>query len=271
MEVSAAVFRGADAKGSVAVILEIDGRNLSFTEKGGLFHDNIEVSMFAMDKQGKVTGGERQSAELALKPDTYKAVQQNGIRLLSRLELPPGQYQLRVGARETGGGRVGSVHYDLEVPAFSKSPISMSGIVLTAPSATRTPTAKPDEQLRQLLPGPPTTGREFFVGEEVALFVDVYDNAATPPHRVDIKTSVLTTDGRVIFSADDERDSSELAGGKGGYGHTARIPLKGLAPGLYVLRVEARSRLGQSEPSMRQVQFRLRSAPSPGGAQVPHP
>jgi hypothetical protein len=31
-----------------------------------------------------------------------------------------------------------------------------------------------------------------------------------------------------------------------------------LAPGLYVLKVEARTRLGNAEPIVRQVQFRIR-------------
>ena len=47
-----------------------------------------------------------------------------------------------------------------------------------------------------------------------------------------------------MFQTREERDSSELKGSAGGYGFAARIPLKDMAPGLYVLRVEAQSRLG---------------------------
>ena len=64
-------------------------------------------------------------------------------------------------------------------------------------------------------------------------------------------------DGRELFKHDDERASSELGGGKGGYGYTTRIPLKGLSPGLYVLKVEARSRLGKGATASREVQFRV--------------
>ena len=50
--------------------------------------------------------------------------------------------------------------------------------------------------------------------------------------------------GQSVFQSREERDSSELGGSSGGYGFSARIPLKDIAPGLYVLRVEAQSRVG---------------------------
>jgi hypothetical protein len=75
---------------------------------------------------------------------------------------------------------------------------------------------------------------------------------------VDITTNVLTDEGRVVFTNTESRSSTELQGKAGGYGYMTRIPLKNLAPGLYVLRVEARTRTGQEEPITRQVQFRIR-------------
>ena len=51
--------------------------------------------------------------------------------------------------------------------------------------------------------------------------------------------------------------SSELAGAKGGYGYSTRVPLSEIPPGLYVLNVEARSRLGKDAADKRQVQFRV--------------
>ena len=63
-----------------------------------------------------------------LRPETRARVEQTGVRLLNRIDLPPGRYQLRVAARDTGRRRVGSVIYDLEVPDFYKLPFSMSGL-----------------------------------------------------------------------------------------------------------------------------------------------
>jgi hypothetical protein len=194
-----------------------------------------------------------------LRPETYERVSELGVRVLTRLQLPPGRYQLRVGGLSGETGLRGSVFYELEIPDFSKEPLTMSGLLLTSPSSSRVVTARPDPLLEGLLPGPPTTMREFAVGDEIALFTEVYDNQLTPRHMVDISTSVLTDEGRAVFTMSDTRSSEELEGKPGGYGYSARVPLKDLTPGLYVLKVEARTRLGNIEPIVRQVQFRIRS------------
>ena len=92
------------------------------------------------------------------------------------------------------------------------------------------------------------------------MFAEVYDNSGKAPHKVDIVTSVLTDEGKPVFKTEDERDSAELQGAKGGFGYTARVPLSELSPGLYVLNVEARSRLGNNTSITRQVQFRIVAA-----------
>lgn len=135
----------------------------------------------------------------------------------------------------------------------------MSGLVLTSALAAQMKTAvgTPNDDVRKALPGPPTASREFRSGEELALLVEVYDNEAKTPHSVDITTSLLTDDGREVYKHEDQRSTSELGGANGGYGHTARIPLRGVAPGLYVLKVEARSRLGKGQTAIREVLIRV--------------
>jgi VWFA-related protein len=258
LTVTAAAFKGPAPNASVAVTLEIDGQKLKFVEKDGTFANDVEVSLVAVDSGGKGRDGGRDIAKLGLKPQTRDLVLRRGVRLMRRLELKPGRYQLRIGARESGGA-VGSVVYDLEVPDFSKSRLSMSHLVITSPWASQIPTANPDPELKGVLPAPPTAIREFPRSDALALFADVYDNDSRAAHTVTITTSVLADDGKVVFSTADERKSEELAGAKsGGYGYIAKVPLQDLAPGRYVLRVEARSSLGGGEPVRRELEFRVR-------------
>jgi VWFA-related protein len=255
----AAPFKGASPNASVAVGVEIDGADLRFTEQDGKFVDNLEVSVIAIDVAGKIRDGSRDVLNMGLKPDTRERVAERGIRMHTRLnKLAPGRYQLRLAARETGAGRLGSLTYDLEVPDFSKEPLTMSGIVLAAASGQQVMTAKPDDELRAVLPAAATATREFPRGDTLAMFVEVYDNAAQTPHKVDITTTVLADDGRTIFSTTEERSTSELQGKRGGYGISAQIPLADAAPGLYVLKVEATSRAGKPHTVSRQVPFRVR-------------
>jgi hypothetical protein len=72
---------------------------------------------------------------------------------------------------------------------------------------------------------------------------------------VDITATIHTDDGRVLFKAEDQRNSSELRGNRGGYGYAHRIPLTEIAPGAYVLHLQARSSLGNAEGVGRQIRI----------------
>jgi VWFA-related protein len=259
MRVFASPFKGAAPNASVLLGVELDGHDLQLSPT-----DKIQLSYLAIDANGKVKGGNTDSLQMTnLKPETKTRIEQTGLRVLTRLDLPPGRYQLRVAAHDSAGGSVGSVLYDLDVPDFQKAPFSISGLVLTSPSAAATPTVRPDEQLRAVLPGPPVSSRTFPANDDIQLFTEVYDVAGPAPHKVDITTTVTTDEGKVMFKTEETRDSSDLGGQRGGYGYTTQIPLKDLAPGRYVLKVEAKSRLGNAEPVVREVMLNVTPAASP--------
>ena len=256
LAVFAAPMKGPSRKAAIALVTEFLGREFAFTEKDGKFHNTLEMSYMAVDKQGKVADGKRDSVALSFKPETYKRVVEAGMRVQSRLELLPGSYQLRVAVKESGG-RTGSVFYDLFVPDFAKDPLSISGVVVSSLAAGAMPTAGAIAEIGDALKTPPTTSRVFSTSDELSVLAEVYDNRAAQPHSVDI-TATLKAEGRVqVFSNSETRSSKEIGGPSGGYGYTNRIPLKGLAPGLYVLTIEARSTLGGTAKVSRDVQVRI--------------
>ena len=208
-----------------------------------MFENNIELSFFSINESGKPLGGTRSEVALKLRPKNYELVKAFGLRLNPRINLQPGRYQIRIGVRETGGGDVGTVFYDLDVPDFSKNDLAISGILLTAATAQLIPTPQPDEVLtKELLPLPATSRREFIQGDTLALFAEIYDNMApNKPHKVDITTRLIAEDGREVFKNEEARDSSELKATQkgGGFGHTAQIPLKDVNPGRYLLAIDA--------------------------------
>lgn len=255
MRAFAAPFKGQQPNASVVVGVELSGRDLSLAP-----NSKVELSMLAVDNKGKIFGARNDALTMNLRPETKTRVEQTGVRILNRVDLPPGRYQLRVAARDSERTALGSIIYDLEVPDFYKEQIAMSGVTLTSLAAGSMMTARPDEQLKAVLPAPPIAMRTFANNDELAVFAEVYDNSGKAPHKVDIVTSVLTDEGKPVFKTEDERDSAELQGAKGGFGYTARVPLSELQPGLYVLNVEARSRLGNNTSITRQVQFRIVAA-----------
>jgi VWFA-related protein len=252
MHVFTAPFKGAAPNASVLFGVEMRGRDLQLSQ-----NSKILISYIAIDATGKVRGGNTDSLTMpAMRPETKARIEQTGLRVLNRLDLPPGKYQFRVAAHDSTGGNVGSVQMDLEVPDFQKVPFSVSGITLTSGAGSQMPTVRPDEQLKAVLPGPAVALRSFPQNDEVAVFAEVYDNAGGTPHKVDITASVITDEGKVMFTANEVRDSTELGGKTGGYGYSTKIPMKDLPPGAYVLKVEAKSRLGDTTAS-RDVRIRV--------------
>ena len=263
LALTAAVFKGADQKGAVVISALVGARDLALIEKDGTFRNDLEIVLTAADYAGKSYPGERATLALSLKPDSVPRLRAGGFRILDQIDLPPGRYQLRVAVREGNTKRAGSVVYDLDVPDFSKEKLSISGLALTSASSGLTPTARPKDPLAKMLPGPMTTYRDFVVGDEVALFAEVYDNSGKQPHKVDVEASLRSEGGRAVFQTREERDSSELAGGPGGYGFSARVPLKDVPPGLYVLRVQGRTRVGDQIEASRETVIRVLSPPVP--------
>lgn len=254
--VFAAPLKGPDKKAVVAVVSQFNGQDIAFMTAGGKRTNALEISYVAVNSEGKVAGGNRERIDLSLKPETYQRVLQAGFRVQSRFELPPGTYQLRVAAREAGG-RVGSVHYDLLVPDFGEQSLGISGLVLTSKTAAVVPTAGTIPELGQELASPPTTARAFRTRDELTVLAEVYDNYPKRKHSVDIRTLLKAEGGLPVFSSSETRSSEELGNSKGGYGHTATIPLANLAPGLYVLRIEAKSTLRGALGVARELQIQV--------------
>jgi VWFA-related protein len=264
---TASVFKGPDNKGAVVVSTTIGGRDLSLIEKNGTFNNDLEIAWMAVDAKGKVFPGDRNTLNMALRPDTLTRLRAGGFRVITSLDLPPGRYQLRVAAREANTRRSGSVLYDVEVPDFAKEPTSISGLALTSMASSAVPTARPKDPLAKLLPGPLSTQRDFTQNDEIALFAEVYETGGGPAHKVDINLTMKEEGGRTVFQSREERDSTELAGSSGGYGFATRIPLRDVAPGLYVLRLEAQSRIADRPVVARETIVNV--TPGPGALGAP--
>ena len=260
LRVTAIAKKGAGKNSDVEVLIDTLGRDLTFTEKDGTFTNRLSLSVGVFNKQGKSVFAERPDVDLNLRPESHARVTEHGVRLLRHLSLPPGRYQLRVAAQDSGKVRQGSAHFDLDVPDFTRNPIALSNVALaaTADRSVYSPPKPGFDPFNGLLPGPPSALREFPVNSEISAAVEVYDNKPAPAHGIDVTARVKADDGRVVFNKHEERSSDELHGTPGGFGYTFRIPLQGWTPGLYVLEVEAKTRLNDAAPVARVIQFEVK-------------
>ena len=193
LRVFAAPYRADRDRSTIALVVEMDVTALDFVTTDGARTSAIEVSYVATESRGKVVPGRRHTATLSLPQEGTGATFRKRVRMLSQFELPDGRYQVRVSAGSAS--MAGSVVYDLDVPDFGKGPLTMSGIALTTASAAAMTTLRPHDPLGDVLSTPPTTSREFAIGEQVVLFAEVYDNREARrndgPRTIELTASLL--------------------------------------------------------------------------------
>jgi hypothetical protein len=243
VRVFAAAFKGDGVNGSLFLAVEIDGGSLKFQERDGRFNETIEVSIVAADQRAKVQGGDRQEFNLRLQPATRERISRTGVRLLSRLALPPGRYQIHVGAHEGTGATIGTVPYDVEIPDYARSAFELSGVLLTSSNAASFVTSNPDPLLKDALPASPVATRTFSQGETLTTYTELYVGSG-PARAATLMTSVQDArDGRTVFQAQDRR-AIDASARFLTHGFSTEVPLKNLSPGTYVLHVAAQSSVG---------------------------
>jgi VWFA-related protein len=244
--VQAAPFKLNQDEAAVALAIELDGDGLQFAPKDGLFANNIELSFFGINQDGRAQRTTRTELNLTLRPESLERVKSGGLRINPRMTLEPGRYQLRVGMRD-GTARVGTVFYDLVVPDFRKEQLMLSGLLLTASSAQAAMTAMPDKAAPPVLPGPATSRRTFSRNDTVTVFAEIYDNISRQQRReIDAAVSLISESGKQVFTARDVIPNPSTSVGAGdpanrwtAYGLARDIPLKNVPAGRYLLKVEA--------------------------------
>ena len=265
MAMTAAAFRQPNGRGSSAVVVvEGTGDKLAWTRSDALAAP-LELAAVALAARGEIRSGDAGKLQLSTRTGTSDRVRQFGYRWLARLDdLKPGRYQIRAVAGN-GPSNQGSVWYDLEIPDFSKAPLTMSDVLLESEVAVQRLTIRPDKLLAAALPGPPTTLREFFPIDTVAMYVEVYDNQTDKAHDVETVVTVTNENGEAVFQSREKRTTQEAAGSGGVYGVRTKMSMEKLPPGRYVLAVEARQTQNRAISTGRAVPFQVVAAGAVSG------
>jgi VWFA-related protein len=244
------------ATDNVSVTVEIGPGALAFVPKGDTRFNALDVAILPVDTAGRTHGLTQGHPTLTLAPDMAATVAARGLRLSHRLTLAPGEYQLRIGVRESGGA-AGSVLCDLVVPDLAAPGLTMTSIVASTASALAVPSAYNDPALLWALGGPPTTARAFDATDTLSAYVELVDAGATAIRDVDILTVVRDARGRDVVRSPQPKANGRVAAGRS-FAYAVDLPLQALAPGRYVLRIEARAS-GLAEPLARELSFDVRS------------
>ena len=231
----------AAAKAYVAVVIETDGASLLNGTAGEVLP--VEVYVYAIDAAGAIQDFFSQSLRFEL-AKVIPLLDRTGLKFFGHLDLPPGDYSLRVLVRNAGNGDYGLSSERLSVPAFDRSPP-----VLLPPFFAENPgrwlmvheTAKGGERE---VPYPFMVGDRAYVpalrpalaaAQEVAVALVGYN---LPAGALEARATVLSADGRDLGRGEltlDGRQPPDAAGAER-LTATFRAP-RGLEPGEYRLRI----------------------------------
>jgi VWFA-related protein len=221
------------ARPTVAVTVGIDA--FAPPRDAALRNTPLELVVAAFNPTGQPRASARQTVDLAWPANGQGATLR--VEALTRLALDPGDYEVRVAVQNTRSEQVSSVFSYITVPPFGSVPLSLSTIVVDAP---RTTTSVPRGALQGLLPVAPTTARSFSRDQAVSVLMRAYqgterDDALAP---VGVRMQIVDAQSRVVR---DDAMPLSAAAFQATRAADCRIvlPVSQLAPGEYLLRLEA--------------------------------
>jgi hypothetical protein len=192
----------------------------------------VELLTTAFDPNGKARESRRQTATVTMLPSDASAAE---YEVLSRIDLKPGRYNLRIAAHNTAIEKSGSVFFDLDVPDFRKDGLWMSGVALTSRYGL---SAAPPGALTDLLPVVPTTVRAFAADDEVGAFLQIVQGGRRPVTPIRLELSIVDEADTVVHQARDTLEAAMFSAARLA-NYQVQVPLDRLVPGSYLLRIDA--------------------------------
>lgn len=248
LELQAIPLRHDGRIANVVVTTHVDGRELSEGAPDDSLTNTLEQALVAVDSGGRVLAATGRAVDVRLERDARHVLEESGYRVISRVQLPPGRYQVRQAIRERTANRQGSVFTDVEVPDFSKG-LAISGLLLTSRRADAVPTSL-DPETYKLLSVLPSVRRSFRSDDELVVMGEIYQNSRSRP--VDVVTTLHDASGAEQYRHASRVDARTLKAGDGTYRHAVQIPLQRLS-GRVVVSVEARQGTSSRDVVVRRV------------------
>ncbi len=139
---ASAVGRASNGGIEIQLIVEIEGSGLARARNGESLPTNeVDLGYQIVDVTGRALPRTVNRVEFKATESVWTALAAHGWRYLTTLRLVPGYHQLRVAARETRGGRFGSVFLDLSVPELCREGLGFGTILLGAGTGSRVPSS----------------------------------------------------------------------------------------------------------------------------------
>jgi VWFA-related protein len=230
MQVTMAPF-AVPGKDGAAIVIAADVHQPTPPQRTA---DNVELRTSAYGAQGgKAVAFQNQVAKVVMRPTPDEPDAQ--FEVLSRLDVKPGHYNVRIGAHSMLLDKAGSVYDAIDVPDFEKDPLSLSGVVISAAPPIA---SAGKEALATLLPVMPTTRRTFTKADRVTGFLRVYQHAKGTLSSVRLDIRVVDDHDNAAFHATQTLSADQFEPVRA-VDQRFDVPVATFAPGPHLLTIEA--------------------------------
>lgn len=213
----------------VTALVHVDAKDLTFAKADdGRFHSMLEVLSVTFGAEGKIESQNAKQFDMSVGDETeLERVRKNGVvYTVYHPAKKPGGFQMRIGMRERGSGKLGTASQYVEIPNVKKAGLTLSSLLVQSTAAEA-----------RILGGPAV--RIFVPKEQLTWGARILnakrgkDNALKLTRRV-----VVYRDGKVLYqSADQPWEQKEID-------DPLRLPILGMIelgpamkPGEYVLQL----------------------------------
>lgn len=211
-------------------------------------NDELRVGILALTPDAKIKASFQREYQFT---GTWKPTARGTFVMNEIIDLPTEPLTVRVGVSSTALGKTGTTHVEVDVLDYRDSEVQLTPLILGT-SQYSLDAAVGLDTIRTLVPFQPATARTFSNTDTLRVFARVFWRTKHP--NTDVRVSVQ---GPTPVPP----QTTSIAGLRAPTGHTqgrfnTTLPLRGLTPGSYVLRVEAVH--PNSKSFVREVPFEVR-------------
>jgi VWFA-related protein len=243
-------YLNASEKGwLLTTMMEVPSGFLTFETVAGKQVAAVEVAGVYYNDHGQLGGSFTNRVTLEVQTDQVSG---HGIvRYSYPLFLQPGLYQVRVGARDPKSGRIGSAYDWIEIPNVTGSQLVLSSVLIgVRPSTTGKSTSEISQTVADSIEL--NIAHRFQRNSNLRFAIFVYHAmvAPAPDPRPDIALQLLMVrDDQPVVTTPLKRISTDNITDFSRIPYAGEVPLAGLAPGRYLLRVTVIDRISRQSAS----------------------
>jgi VWFA-related protein len=219
----------------VRALLDVDGRDLTFTEpENGARRTVLDVAVAVFNADGTQAGAKSQAFTVSVSQETLARNPNLSFQYGVDIPVPaPGAYQIRTAVRDAASRKLGSSYAFLDIPDFNRRGISLSSPALSAPPGAPAP------------PGVRPEWNEFAPGAAVRFRCEVFGlkTPGKPPAPPGVDVGVrLYRGGAPVLDIPPAAATIENHGDLRFLAGEVQLP-NGLSPGNYQMELQAYDRL----------------------------